>query len=148
MFYYAKKSFHESKAGEQCVAYLKSIQGKTISEKEAKAICDKYADLFYNEEGSWCQDKAEIIRNTYIIYYLFKEYNITVSKVLDSHNDMHEYKEKPMVSKKTAPTLIDGWYIYILVMLVLSIFHERVLGWIVVTIVFLLWRASEIKKYN
>jgi len=61
---------------------------------------------------------------------------------------MHEYKEKPMVSKKTAPTLIDGWYIYILVMLVLSIFHERVLGWIVVTIVFLLWRASEIKKYN
>ena len=27
MFYYAKKSFHESKAGEQCIAYLKSIQG-------------------------------------------------------------------------------------------------------------------------
>lgn len=49
---------------------------------------------------------------------------------------------------RTAPTLADGFFIYIICMIFISIFNERIPGWIVATMLFIWWAKMEINKYN
>ena len=145
-YIYKQQMFNESNAGKQCIAYLETIQNTEIERSQADELRNKYATLFYHETG--LSSLKMYICNTYIPFILFKQYNITV--VDDKHIDSNTYHNNTETTnnRKTAPTLADGWYIYILIMLLLSIFYERVLGWIFTTIVFVLWRLSEIDKYN
>jgi hypothetical protein len=147
---FEEELFMKSKAGKKCINYLESIKGSTISQKESDRIRNKYTMDFFEEtkyNGAFGH-----IDNMFIPYILFKKYNIIVDKNKLSFDEqtyaVSSYDISKPESKKTAPTLSDGWYIYILVMLVLSIFHERILGWIVATIIFLLWKSNEINKYN
>lgn len=52
--------------------------------------------------------------------------------------------------KKKSDAHVDdtfiGWMWYITMMIVLAIFKHRILGWVALTIVFLVWRSSKIKE--
>ena len=50
--------------------------------------------------------------------------------------------------KKTAPTLKDGWVVYIFFMCLEVIFVDTIGLWIPTTIIFILWRKKQIRKYN
>jgi hypothetical protein len=144
-----EEMFLNSNAGQQCIKYLETLQNTEIENKKAIEISDKYTMMFYDE--THLGGAIAYINCTFIPICLFKKYNITVvkDKVTNSINNTdNTYLVKTEIERKTAPTLIDGWYIYIIVILVLSIFKERILGWIVTTIIFILWRANEIDKYN
>lgn len=41
-----------------------------------------------------------------------------------------------------------GWFMYILGMIVVSVFKEAIIGWVVITIYFFLWRGSKLRKPN
>jgi len=149
-----EKLFMESNSGKECISHLEEINGTTISKAEADKIANSYAMKFYQETKF--RGAFAYICNMYIPIVLFKKYNI---KVLDyttslqqstnqQHNTYYTDRQYVINEKKTAPTLIDGWIIYIIIMLALSIFNERLIGWIFTTIVFIIWRKNEIKKYN
>ena len=59
-------------------------------------------------------------------------------------------KYKPLETKQKSDSQIDGmvigWMWYIAMMIVVTIFKQRVLGWIALTIIFFVWRHSKIKK--
>lgn len=175
--HYEKEEFNNSITGKECIEYLKKIQSSKITEREANEICNKYTMLFVKERKlNGSSNMPPYIRNNYIPNILFKQYNITVVsneeewKTKEYHTNhaynvaknYHENKTNNISSnggvrfsyneylpeKKTAPTLIDGWIIYIVIMIFLAIFNERIIGWVFTTIIFLIWRKHEIDKYN
>lgn len=148
-YFYQLQMFIESDAGKQCIEYLKAIENTEIERSEADRIKSKYSMLFYNETGF--KKLMAVVKNTYIPIVLFKEYNITVVEnktKQDINISYNNTQSNNTNNRKTAPTLVEGWLTYILIMIVLSIFYERVLGWIVTTIIFFIWRSKEIDKYN
>lgn len=134
--------FNNSKAGKRYLELLESLKDKTITEKESYNIRNKTNIAFGQErkhQGCFYTEKERsYISFCYIPKLMYEKYNIRVAP------------NEPTVkyTKKTAPTLTEGWITYIVVMIVISIFNERIFGWIMVTIMFLIWRASEINKYN
>ena len=50
--------------------------------------------------------------------------------------------------RKTAPTLVEGWGCYIIFMALEIIFTGTIGLWIPTTILFIIWRKKEIRKYN
>lgn len=136
-----EEMFLNSNAGKECISYLESIQSTQVTEKQSREIRNKYSMMFYNETKI-C-GMVFYISNSYILITLFRKYNITIVK-----DDPIIEIERPVNRKKTAPTLLEGWITYITIMIIISIFHGRILGWIFATIVFISWRKSEINKYN
>lgn len=149
-YIYKQQMFNESAAGKRCIAYLKSIENTEIERRQANEIRNTYTMLFYKETG--LNSYLGYIDNTYIPLVLFKQYNITVVDNKQTNNSSfvnnNYYNDKTTNKRKTAPTLVDGWFTYIVIMIALSIFNGRVLWWIFATIVFIIWRSSEIDKYN
>lgn len=137
-----EEMFLKSNAGKECISYLESIQSTKITERQSAEIRNKYSMMFYNETK--LGGMVDYINNSYILITLYKKYNITVVK------DIPVIKIETTVcnEKKTAPTLLEGWITYIIIMIIVSIFHARILGWIFATIVFIIWRKNEIDKYN
>jgi hypothetical protein len=131
-----------SKAYKECVNYVKQLEGKTITEKEKNEIINKYMKQFI-QEHPFDKSMYSGVKQTFLST-LFNEYNVNVVKEEENINTNTTY----YIEKKTAPTLADGWFIYILLMLIVSIFYERVFGWIMITIWFVIWRNNEINKYN
>lgn len=152
MYNLKEEMFLKSKAGNECIKYLKTIQNTEIESREAKELSYKYSMLFYKETNF--HHAISYIQFTYIPINLFREYNITIvsNKSTDNNIDNNDTKEyintTNVLKKKTAPTLIEGGITYVLIMIGLSIFNERILGWIVTTIIFVLWKTNEINKYN
>lgn len=50
--------------------------------------------------------------------------------------------------KKTAPTLASGWVVYLVIMFVEVLFVDTIGLWIPTTIIFIIWRAKQKRKYN
>lgn len=49
-------------------------------------------------------------------------------------------EKKRYVSDSNIPELVVGWPLYIFLMIGSSIFNDRVSGWILITIIFFIWR--------
>lgn len=146
MYNLKEEKFIGSNSGKKCIEHLEKIKCTQIENKNAIKLCEYYSMLFYKETNYY--GAIPYIQFTYIPINLFKKYDITVvedKQIKIINNDIEHVETK---IKKTSPTLFDGWYIYILIIILLSIFYERMLGWIVATIIFLLWRVKEIDKYN
>ena len=112
---------------------LSTMKGQTIRRKDRDALIEKYANLIVNDMFKG-EKQPYALRTT--LEPCFFKYGMYIAE------------ENEITSKRTAPTLGNGWFIYIVVMLFFSIFHQRIGFWIITTIIFLIWRANEINKYN
>lgn len=65
-------------------------------------------------------------------------------KIIEEQQNL-SFLDKPC---KTAPTIREGFCIYLLCMFFVSIFNERLFGWIVVTVFFIIWCKGEIDEFN
>lgn len=65
-------------------------------------------------------------------------------KMIEKQQNLN-FLDKPY---KTAPTLSEGFCMYLLCMFFVSIFNERLFGWIAVTIFFIIWCKGEIDEFN
>lgn len=51
--------------------------------------------------------------------------------------------KKKYVKDSDMPELVIGWILYIVIMLILLIFNDRIIGWIFVTTFFFAWRHKK-----
>ena len=52
------------------------------------------------------------------------------------------------INRSKAPTLSQGWFIFILALFFEIILHHTISLWVMTTMLFVAWRRTEIKKYN
>ena len=121
-----------------CEEYLKTIEGTMITEYEKDNIINMYTSIIIQELTN--SNYSIYIKNS-AIPYLFNKYNIKV--IANQYNSNISKKQL-----KTAPTLTDGYIIYVMFLILFSIFNSRLLLWIMTTIYFIIWRQNEINKYN
>ncbi len=100
----------------------------------------------------------EQLKQDIVPYLISKGYVVTFreaeqvdrQKAIDEWNSLSKFEQRRIInqSKKKPATLAQGWVIFIILLLVESIFYGAVGGWIATTILFLIWRRCEIDKYN
>lgn len=71
----------------------------------------------------------------------------SIIEILDGNYYTELEQSKQYIPDSKIPELIVGWMMYLVVMAVLTIFNDRWLGWIAVSIYFFNWR-KKIKEKN
>lgn len=113
---------------------IRNSRGQRITPKQCDAIVKKYADLIVNDVFK-NKEKDPSAAHSWL-------------KGLILQGGIYVIEDITETGKKTAPTLGNGWFIYIVAMIFFSIFNQRIGFWIITTIIFFVWRAGQIEKYN
>lgn len=71
----------------------------------------------------------------------------SIIEILDGNYYTELEQSKQYIPDSKIPELVVGWMMYIFVMAVLTIFNDRLIGWIAVSIYFFNWR-KKIKEEN
>lgn len=72
-------------------------------------------------------------------------FHANVNDIIEIYNDGHYnvFERRKVIPKdKEIFKLSIGWIWYILIMAILTIFNERIIGWVFVSIVFFRWRRK------
>lgn len=149
---------------------LEQLEDKAITYEEEREFIRKYANMY-------CQEKKKVetklFNSTISCWLMPYEYNITVysaqnvwwgkgerfyteTELLEKGKRIEiEKLEKQLKlqqnyrpQKNIAPNLGGGIFIYVVLMIISSIFHERILAWVMLTIYFIIWVIYESSKYN
>ena len=97
-----------------------------------------------------------------VVYYVRKELGYGRTRNVQERQIINEVAEniaeqwertdysKPISpkNKQTAPTLSTGLFVYIVLMVIWTVFNERIGLWCVTTLLFIGWSMLEILKYN
>ena len=96
------------------------------------------------------QDMISYLKNKGVIVTTREEEQQAHQRAIDEWNSLSTFQQRRIInrSKKKPATLAEGWVVFIILLLVESIFYGAVAGWIGTTILFLIWRRAEIDKYN
>lgn len=83
--------------------------------------------------------------NGFVFKYNNTFFHANVNNIIEVYNDGHYngfQKEKVVPKDREIFKLSIGWIWYILIMAILTIFNERILGWIFVSVIFFNWRKK------
>lgn len=137
--------WEKSETRKEVLEFINNYENDFMYSSEYQEIAEKFASKFLNEEVDssiyYIERNDKLCLKNSTIRLMFINNNIEIK--LDPKPEI-----KTNIGWKTAPTLPMGWVIYILSMLGVSIFNDRVTAWVAFTIIFIIWRILEIIKYN
>ena len=116
---------------------------------ESAIVQARYVENSVNEESIlvFYEPTGTLVKGQRGIFVKKEKLPDVIVEILDGNYYTELEQSKQYIPDSKIPELIVGWMMYLVVMAVLTIFNDRWLGWIAVSIYFFNWR-KKIKEKN